>query len=245
MNTYMEASTTNYLEFRYVRTTVILHWFTRGSSYSLPLVKLSKVLPRMSWLRLRIGDMIPIVAWTLKIILTPHHRLHLWQIQFPWSGARQASKRLNIEWAISDYSKVELKIGDDFQSNRRAIFKSIGKQVRKRRTLSLRGPPHQGKTNVCLYNIQGLAVYLPRAAWLAHKMNAYNKARGHTNKKCRKCHDLETLPHVLNHCMVLSTLYKKRHNAVVGQWLRKLLSVGVLLQVKTGLLEVPISRLTL
>lgn len=50
-----------------------------------------------------------------------------------WSRARQASMRLNIEWAINHNTKVELKIGDELQSNRNAIFK----QLRERHTLSL------------------------------------------------------------------------------------------------------------
>lgn len=37
------------------------------------------------------------------------------------------------------------------------------------------------------------------------------------DRRCRKCSDVETLPHVLDHCMVHSTLYKKRHDAVVSR----------------------------
>lgn len=34
-------------------------------------------------------------------------------------------------------------------------------------------------------------------------------------RKYRKCHLIETLPHIFHHCMVHSTLYKHRHNAIV------------------------------
>lgn len=43
-----------------------------------------------------------------------------------WSRARQATKRLKFEWAIGDNTRIDLKVGEDFVTNRRLVFKSIG-----------------------------------------------------------------------------------------------------------------------
>lgn len=50
---------------------------------------------------------------------------------------------------------------------------------------------------------------------LFNKRNAYNKVRGLTNKKYRKCNDMETLPFCST--TVHYNLYKKRHSAVVDR----------------------------
>ena len=41
------------------------------------------------------------------------------------------------------------------------------------------------------------------------------------DRRCRRCgHNLETLPHVLNHCRMHSTAWKRRHNNIVDRLLR-------------------------
>lgn len=43
----------------------------------------------------------------------------------PWSRFRQATDRLGIMWSISDEYDVELKVGEEATSNRKAIFRTI------------------------------------------------------------------------------------------------------------------------
>lgn len=144
------------------------------------------------------------------------------QYRSTWSRARLATDRLGLRWNVTDVYQAELKIGDDVLSNRRSIFRTIRKHLREKCTQELRDHPHQGKTNTCvaaakssrhffttnMYTTFKDRTFVHRARLgLFNKLNAINKARGHTNKKCRKCTQMETLPHVLNHCMVHSTLY--------------------------------------
>lgn len=53
------------------------------------------------------------------------------------------------------------------------------------------------------------------------KLNGYNRPTrrnlGPVNMMCWRCPKTETVPYVHNHCMVLSTLYKKRHNVIVSR----------------------------
>lgn len=159
-----------------------------------------------------------------------------------WSKARQATKRLGINWAVNDREDIELKVGDEFVKERRGIFRAIRKYLRITRTISLRNHPHQGKTNTCVAAARSSCHFFTDGKYTTFKdwrfihrarlglfsnLNAYNHASGHNNKNCRRCPKLETLPHVLNHCMKHSTLYKRRHNAVVerikkaamGRWI--------------------------
>lgn len=62
-----------------------------------------------------------------------------------WSKARQATDRLCVRWSISDVYDIELKVGDDTTSNRRTIFRTIRKHLRKNRTQSLRDHPIKEK----------------------------------------------------------------------------------------------------
>ena len=60
--------------------------------------------------------------------------------------------------------------------------------------------------------------------WFIHRarlglvpLNAYKHNSGPIDKRCRRCWGVETLPHVLNHCMRNSNLYKARHNALLDR----------------------------
>lgn len=68
-----------------------------------------------------------------------------------WTRARQATARLGLSWRFSDEDRgVELVSVDTVVTNRHAVFRTIREILRKRRTLSLRDHPHQGKTNTCI-----------------------------------------------------------------------------------------------
>ncbi|XP_035232579.1 uncharacterized protein LOC118204357 [Stegodyphus dumicola] len=47
------------------------------------------------------------------------------------------------------------------------------------------------------------------------------KPWSNADPRCRRCGaDRETLPHVLDHCMAYSTLYKERHNAIIDRLIK-------------------------
>lgn len=123
-------------------------------------------------------------------------------------------------------------MGDETVTNRKKVFCTVRKHLIETRTSSLRDHPYQGKTNTCVAAVKSSCHFFTTSAYttfkdwrfvhrarlgLLNKLNAYNHSWGHTNKKCHKCLKEETLPHVLNYCMYHSTLYKRRHNAVVDR----------------------------
>lgn len=136
-----------------------------------------------------------------------------------WSRPRQASKHIMVVWAVNDRFDFELDAGDGLISGRRAIFRNLRLMLRKNHTLLLRAHPHQVKTNECVaaskasfpffsdgsYNAFKDWRFVHRARLCLVPLNAYN----HVNKpkKWRRCQKDETLPFVLNRCMVYSTMF--------------------------------------
>lgn len=153
-----------------------------------------------------------------------------------WAKARRASKSLKITWNIND-NEASLNVGEDVVSDRRAVFSSVRKYLRESRTASLRDHRHQGKINECYTAAKASTHFFSTGAYtqfkewrFVHKarlgvvkLNAYpwsGRAGRLTDKRCRKCGRDETLPHILNCCMCHSTLFRKRHDALVG-WIKK------------------------
>lgn len=146
----------------------------------------------------------------------------------PWPRARQATKRLNVNWR--DSLQVDLVVAGEAQENRKFIFKTLRKHLRSKRMQSLQDHANQGKTKAGVTaaksscHIFTTGQYTTFKHWrfihharlgLFNKLNAYNYAHGHTNKKCRICPKLENLPHVLEHYMLHITILYKNHNVVV------------------------------
>lgn len=153
-----------------------------------------------------------------------------------WTKARQASKRLGVTWRLnSEQRDVELVCGEAVIGDRRSVFRDLRRIFRKKRTLSLREHKQQGKTNDCVAAARESSHFLfdgtyttfkdwrfvHRARLSLFNLNAYNRPSrnkpGPVDKRCRRCGQPETLPHVLDHCMAHSTLMKKRHNAIIDR----------------------------
>lgn len=138
----------------------------------------------------------------------------------PCTRARLSSERLKVTWRVGGQSNVEVVVEGEHISDRRKIFRNVRNQLRKRRTLSLRGHLHQGKTNHCIamakasYHFFQDGRYTTFKDWrfvhrarlcLTTKLNRCNFSSENKDKRCKKCGKEETLPHVLNHCTVHST----------------------------------------
>lgn len=87
----------------------------------------------------------------------------------PWSRSRQATKRMRVEWGITEIGKVEVKVGDVFTSDRKAIFKNIRKNIHEKRMLSLRDHPQQGKTNTCVATAKSSCHFLKDGKYTTFK----------------------------------------------------------------------------
>lgn len=132
-----------------------------------------------------------------------------------WSRTRQASKHIEVVWPINDRFDFELDAGDGLISDRRAIFRKLRLMLRKKVLCY----PHQIKTNECVdafkasfpffsdgsYNAFKDWRFVHRARLCLVPLNAYN----HVNKpkKWRRCQKDETLPLVLNRCMVYNAIF--------------------------------------
>lgn len=68
----------------------------------------------------------------------------------PWTRARQTSNRLGIKGLPNEERNIEVTCGNERVVDRRRVFRTARLALRKQRTLSLRGHPHQGKTNHCI-----------------------------------------------------------------------------------------------
>lgn len=115
------------------------------------------------------------------------------------------------------------------------FFSLLRNKFRKDRTLSLRNHKHQGKTNYCVAAARESSHFFTVGAFTRFKdwrfihlarlglvkLNGYNRPTrrnpGPVKTMCRRCPNVETLPHILDHCMVHSSLYRKRHNAIISR----------------------------
>lgn len=126
------------------------------------------------------------------------------------------------------YEETKIQMGSFRKSRFAMIFDKLRNLHKKLRTTSLRDlHKHQGKTNTCIaaskesshffsdgaYTNFTVWRFIHRARLLLLKLNVYNKPTrlnpGPVNKKCWKCTHVETLHHVLDHCMVHSTHIRK------------------------------------
>lgn len=148
---------------------------------------------------------------------------------------------------MTENLKVEIVVGDEIISKRNAVFHTLHNILRKRRTASLRERPHKGKTNACIAAAKESSHFFKDGNYTRFKdwrfvhrarlglfsLNGYRrpirKKPGPVNKQCRRCKETETRPHVLDHCWVHITLYKKRHNAIIKRLKKAIASKWVIL----------------
>ncbi|XP_035229973.1 uncharacterized protein LOC118201923 [Stegodyphus dumicola] len=185
--------------------------------------------------RLQLRDEDPDVAAFLSGTTDGEFRRSSNRIGNIWTAARAASRRLQVKWTIQNCLPV-IEAGDFSATavHRRNIATSIRKScksVRDERLLSL---PNQGKTLECVAASKASTHFLQSGSYtrfadwrFVHKARlnlvSLNGAKPWSNldPRCRRCGaDRETLPHVLDHCMAYSTLYKERHNAIVDRLIK-------------------------
>ncbi|GBO37569.1 Retrovirus-related Pol polyprotein from type-1 retrotransposable element R2 [Araneus ventricosus] len=147
-----------------------------------------------------------------------------------WTVARVASRRQKIEWMFTE-GMPQLKFQDLIlkSSSRRKILFSIRNRLRQDRALALTSKPDQGKAMECVaqspisshFIANGLYTrfseyrFVHRARLNLLPLNGLPWKEG-PNKGCRRCNkaDLETLPHVINHCEAHSRAWQLRHDGV-------------------------------
>ncbi|GBM65969.1 hypothetical protein AVEN_152182-2 [Araneus ventricosus] len=147
-----------------------------------------------------------------------------------WTVARLASRRQKIQWMFTE-GMPQLEFQDLVlkTSSRRKILFTIRNRLRQDRSLSLTSKRDQGKAMECVaqsptsshFNANGLYTrfseyrFIHRARLNLLPLNGLPWKEG-TNKGCRRCNkaDLETLPHVLNHCEAQSRAWQLRHDGV-------------------------------
>ena len=161
------------------------------------------------------------------------HKNRATQRKNHWTRARLASGHLNITW---DFSQEEPTVERDSvtvtKNQRRVLTKIIREQKRKERDQELHELANQGKTMECVSMDKASAHFVKDgsftrfADWrFIHRARLnqvplkgaqmWNK---NGDRSCRRCgYELETLPHVLDHCPPYQPLYTRRHNAIVDR----------------------------
>ncbi|KAF8797215.1 Retrovirus-related Pol polyprotein type-1 like protein [Argiope bruennichi] len=162
-----------------------------------------------------------------------------------WACARKASKRLRVTWEFSDsvprllYEDLTIKpIG------RRKVIFSIRDRPRMARSGKLLSKPDQGKAMECVAQSAASSHFISDGAYtrfadwrFIHKarlnllpLNGTQAWKSENDRACRRCNDadLETLPHVLNHCKGRSRGWQLRHNNIVDRIKKALLPKNTL-----------------
>lgn len=151
-----------------------------------------------------------------------------------WTKARKASTRMKLTWLFTN-TEPSILIGPGTlnaatRQNTMATLRKRQQQDHLNGLIALRS---QGKAIECTSksplntHFMGDGKYTRFADWrFIHRarlnlvpLNA-NKRTGNTaaNRGCRRCaHELESLPHVLNHCMRNSTAYTRRHDDILDR----------------------------
>ncbi|XP_064462370.1 uncharacterized protein LOC135372841 [Ornithodoros turicata] len=152
-----------------------------------------------------------------------------------WTEARKASKRNSITWEFRPEGP-ELTTGDTTINamQRNKVVSTLRRKLTATRDDHLQSLPNQGKVLECVAldrsstHFMRTGMFTRFADWrFIHRARLnllrLNAARPWEQgyKRCRRCGaELETLPHVANHCMRYSALYTARHNKIV-RWIRQ------------------------
>ncbi|GBN56500.1 Retrovirus-related Pol polyprotein from type-2 retrotransposable element R2DM [Araneus ventricosus] len=147
-----------------------------------------------------------------------------------WTTARVASRRQKIQWLFSE-GHPRLKFQDLIikSSSRRKILFTIRNRLRQDRSQVLQNKPDQGKAMECVaqspisshFIANGLYTrfseyrFIHRTRLNLLPLNGLPWKDGPV-KRCRRCNkaNLETLPHVINHCEVHSRAWQLRHDSI-------------------------------
>ncbi|CAL8079908.1 unnamed protein product [Orchesella dallaii] len=151
--------------------------------------------------------------------------------QNSWTRARAASRRLKVTWELNK-NPDSIKIGETKinPANRRIVAQLIRNYFRAQRDTTLQALPNQGKVMECVAEASASHSFLRSGSFVRfadwrfiHRarlnlvpLNGMPWRAPTENKQCRRCGcPNETLPHVVDHCMVHSRGYTKRHDAIV------------------------------
>lgn len=151
-------------------------------------------------------------------------------ISSTWSKARSASTRLKVTWQISEDRIPTISIEDLIINCRTEVFRALRTHFRTKRSQALIGKPHQGKTFAC-FSRSPVSSHFHRngdftrfAEWrFIHSarlglvpLNGYRHSADDQSRACRKCNfQMETLPHVICHCLPHMRAITARHNRIV------------------------------
>ncbi|XP_055947152.1 uncharacterized protein LOC129980793 [Argiope bruennichi] len=149
-----------------------------------------------------------------------------------WTCARLAFRRLGVVWEFDDgvprvkYNEIVVRA-----SGRRKVIFSIRDRLRNNRSTALINKPSQGKAMECVAQSPASShfiadgTYTRFADWrFVHRtrlnlLPLNGSQVWKEDKRCRRCNeaDLETLPHVLNHCKGKSRGWQLRHDTIVAR----------------------------
>lgn len=148
-----------------------------------------------------------------------------------WTTARKASRRISVKWFFdNDLPTLERDNKIIRSSQRKLVCKILKTSLAENRAKTLQELPSQGKVMECVkadrasshFMLTGYATrfadwrFIHRSRLNLVPLNAVKHSTNNQTKGCRRCNcELETLPHVLEHCMRNSDAYQKRHNCVV------------------------------
>lgn len=146
--------------------------------------------------------------------------------------ARAASTRLGITWLIDDEWRPQISVEETTSTDRRKIFKFLRQAYRSDKTARLAAVRYQGKNFHCFplsktsshFHREGNFTrfaewrFIHRAHLADVSLNMYNFRRAYAERLCRRCHkQVETVPHVLNHCLQYIPAVTRRHNNIVSR----------------------------
>ncbi|KAL1476202.1 hypothetical protein MTO96_018718 [Rhipicephalus appendiculatus] len=154
------------------------------------------------------------------------------QLQSVWTEARKASRRLNVTWMLYEDGGASITCGEDTLTpkNRRKVIRKLRYGLMRARDRSLHEKPNQGKAMECVaadpssshFMRSGKFTrfcdwrFIHRARLNLLPVNGAQPWTTNTDKRCRVCgYAVESLPHVLGHCMRHSVAYTGRHNRIV------------------------------
>jgi hypothetical protein len=161
------------------------------------------------------------------------HRQRASQRKNAWTRARAASGHIGVKWDFTEeYPTVDKDHITVTANKRRALTKLFRAQLRKERDLQLHAMKNQGKVMQCvsLDKVSSHFVkdgsftrfadwrFIHRARLNQVPLKGAQMWRREGDRSCRRCgYELETLPHVLDHCPPHNPHYLHRHNEIVAR----------------------------
>ncbi|GLV46536.1 hypothetical protein CBL_20861 [Carabus blaptoides fortunei] len=151
-----------------------------------------------------------------------------------WTQARKAASRQKLTWSFQQ-SEPTLHVGatEITREKRHSALREMRSRAQQANLTRLPALRSQGKAIECTATCQTSSHFMTDgkftrfADWrFIHRARLNlvplraNKrlANANAEKCCRRCpHPLESLPHVLNHCMRNAAAYQKRHDATLDR----------------------------